>query len=949
MTTNPATVHFYNGAVGYSYIDFVYGSTFSENATFTNAPGASKVPIGYKIVSNSDGNGYHFSKVTESEAVAKIVRDGQTLFLTSLTSTSSVMTEGDIFTLLTNLTETLNIGFYSGTVDLNGKSITVSGEGAYGIEVSPPNRSFDDQTGHLIIIKNGTVDADMPIHSRSKGSSILHLSVESDVTLTSGASSPDVSLGAKSYMDFGTGTSSLDVTGFLAEDAGGAQYICGELSMATNFDTDHNITLMSDFNSGIYIAKSGNWTVNLGDHVINTTAEGIRVEGSGVNLTINGGVIHSDDVGAQVWDPAVDDGRSINSTLTLNDVTIVSQHGFAVYAHGLNNDITININGGSITASNGTGVYFPSDGTLNIDDAKISGLTGVEMRKGVLNISGDNTEITSTATNYSKTKTPSSGGSTVTGAAIAISPYGGLESMVVNISDNGKFTGQVAFAQVNADGNEAPEFDFEISGGTFTSNGSDGTGAYPAIVAVKDEISDGFVTGGTFMSGTEKDTSVEQYLDPVYSIDPESGEISFDESKVVATIGDDHYASLADAIAAAQDEDIIILSKDVVESVSFDRDISVTLDLGEHSLGSSTTVVGLAASAGALTIDATTGSITGSGVAINIKTGAVVTIIGGTLSGGDKAIQMTGENSSLEIGGNTTITGSNGVGVYGGYLKMSGGTIDVTNFGIAGNGTYDGTTIDITGGTITSESNAIYHPQEGDISISGGDISGLTGLWYSGTGKITISGGTIRSIDMTDRTNPYKPPDQDDGTSFDGAALSIVSRGDDYQSEGDQIIVEITGGTLESVANQAIRDYRFSKVDGEWQTNDSSDVESTFLAELSISGDTVVKSPAGKPVLDVDPLSKEKNTYAVSGGTFSSDISEYCVPGFEPVRDANGNYVVGSDEPDQPVIDPDDDELPPFIPAQPDDDDSVTIVACAAAAVVVALMAVFLILTYRKE
>lgn len=46
----------------------------------------------------------------------------------------------------------------------------------------------------------------------------------------------------------------------------------------------------------------------------------------------------------------------------------------------------------------------------------------------------------------------------------------------------------------------------------------------------------------------------------------------------------------------------------------------------------------------------------------------------------------------------------------------------------------------------------------------------------------------------------------------------------------------------------------------------------------------------------------------------------------------------------------DDDDLPPFIPTQPQqDDDTTTIVACAAAAVVAALMAVFLIMEYRKR
>ena len=46
----------------------------------------------------------------------------------------------------------------------------------------------------------------------------------------------------------------------------------------------------------------------------------------------------------------------------------------------------------------------------------------------------------------------------------------------------------------------------------------------------------------------------------------------------------------------------------------------------------------------------------------------------------------------------------------------------------------------------------------------------------------------------------------------------------------------------------------------------------------------------------------------------------------------------------------DEEDLPPFIPTQPKDSgDDVTIVACAAAAVVAALMAVFLIVSYKKE
>ena len=53
-----------------------------------------------------------------------------------------------------------------------------------------------------------------------------------------------------------------------------------------------------------------------------------------------------------------------------------------------------------------------------------------------------------------------------------------------------------------------------------------------------------------------------------------------------------------------------------------------------------------------------------------------------------------------------------------------------------------------------------------------------------------------------------------------------------------------------------------------------------------------------------------------------------------------------------PPIMPDDDyvPLPPYVNGSSgSSDDAVTIVACAAAAVVAVLMAVFLVLTYRKD
>lgn len=82
----------------------------------------------------------------------------------------------------------------------------------------------------------------------------------------------------------------------------------------------------------------------------------------------------------------------------------------------------------------------------------------------------------------------------------------------------------------------------------------------------------------------------------------------------------------------------------------------------------------------------------------------------------------------------------------------------------------------------------------------------------------------------------------------------------------------------------------------------------------------------------------------------------------DPIVAADGqdipeDYVTVVETPDEPADEPvsppsydDDEDLPPFIPTQPKDSgDDVTIVACAAAAVVAALMAVFLIVSYKKE
>ena len=106
-------------------------------------------------------------------------------------------------------------------------------------------------------------------------------------------------------------------------------------------------------------------------------------------------------------------------------------------------------------------------------------------------------------------------------------------------------------------------------------------------------------------------------------------------------------------------------------------------------------------------------------------------------------------------GAKVTITNGNitgGISLFGQEpeLTISGGNITARSFAVSGNGSPEGnvnatinSTINITGGNLTSTSNAaIYHPQKGNLSISGGTITGKIGI-VARQGKINITDGKI--------------------------------------------------------------------------------------------------------------------------------------------------------------------------------------------------------------
>ena len=444
------------------------------------------------------------------------------------------------------------------------------------------------------------------------------------------------------------------------------------------------------------------------------------------------------------------------------------------------------------------------------------------------------------------------------------------------------------------------------------------------------------VTGGSFSTEIPESYIPEGY-DMIETSDGYSTTyVGTEEEPAVASIGDVDYKTFADAVANAADGDVVTLNV----STSTDRvnvRTDITIDLGQNTL----TLNGTASSVGIFVYGNVTiqnGTIEDSrSQNVQDVDGRIMVATNGDLELDNVTLKqydpmMTDLEDSdynyivyVQNGGSLTTTGTTtlesvaqeGFPTYGtvGIVVLGTGgndvtdltvndgtTVDTSGFAISGNGTMDGTKIDILGGSIISGTTAVYHPQEGDITVSGGSLTAPTGLQFTGAGKVTISGGTITATGESVES-PYKDPDEGDGAIMDGAALSIVTRGGGYQSDDAEIIVEITGGILVSENNYAVVDYRYLKVNGAWVTGNATGIEESRLTSIRFSGDVVVEGYKGA-IND-----EATDTYSISGGTYSSLESNLMADGFTMVSNADGTYGAVESPISDAVIDSDGDSV----------------------------------------
>ncbi len=235
---------------------------------------------------------------------------------------------------------------------------------------------------------------------------------------------------------------------------------------------------------GVFVA-GGTVTVEEGAY-ISGTSYGLYINSqvSAVTATISGGTISGDCAIAVQSHTSAD----FKTTFTMTDGTVTgTTYGIATYGAGVG-EVDITINGGTITATDGWGMYLPdANQTVVINDGTITGAkTGIEVREGTLTISGGH--ITSEIlTEDGFAHEANDNGPTVEGAGLAISTYDNSD-VTVTIS-GGVFTGYYAVYEAFENGESAEDeendVNLTISDGTF--NG-----------LIYSASCEAFISGGTF-------------------------------------------------------------------------------------------------------------------------------------------------------------------------------------------------------------------------------------------------------------------------------------------------------------------------------------------------------------------------------------------------------------------------------------------------------------------
>lgn len=310
-------------------------------------------------------------------------------------------------------------------------------------------------------------------------------------------------------------------------------------------------------------------------------------------------------------------------------------------------------------------------------------------------------------------------------------------------------------------------------------------------------------------------------------------------AKNVAKIGTTEYATLKAAVYDATAGQTVTLINDVDLTTDDELEVNklqdIVLDMNGHSIKGANADYKNICVSGKLTLMDSKENSTGKIYAETpYQEGIYDKPLVEVINGGEFVME-SGHINSVSAGNHQFVIGA----YYDSKVIINGGTIESEGYAINGsNDEYHNTTITINGGTLVSKADyAISHPQSGTLTINDGAVVyGAAGAIDMKRGNLVVKGGIMTSKGKGNTGN------WGEGTGEpDKAALNFCAPYGDVKAI-------IKGGTI------------------------------------TAEGDAVL--------IDAQPTEGKTVTLAIEGGTYSSDVSKYCSPGFTATPNADGTYSI---------------------------------------------------------
>ena len=792
--------HYVIDVQGAGWLTFESGNV-KNNSGNTQGKGASLVRVGDDRVAKYPGLNIKGGTFTQDNFIVIKVDSGD-LFLNGGTLNSA-----NSYAIEDWHRATIKGGTVNGTVAAwtysggHNSDLTISGGTVNGNVASV---SYDKTEGKLakVSISGGTVNGTLGTYTYGNGLIPINDAAKATIAVTGGTfkENPtkyvveDSGVTKNDDGTFGVAKAYLakvgDTSYYTMDEAFKAQTTSGEAIVLLR-----DYTTGSTFNSGT-VAR----TVDLNGHTWTCTgtdanSAAFEINNPNAKLTVkNGKVVSSQLVGLI---PSAMGGtiKYDNSELVFENVEMTTTARSGIETNGNNTNDTVTLRNSTLNVPNGFGIYFPSSGTLTIENSVINAKTmGVQVCAGSLNISGAGTAINVSGDGIDKTIND---GAIEDGAAISIVNrigYKGLSKI-------------------------------EVKGGTFTAKGDNA-----AVKAYKweNQTASAFdnsenvvaISGGTFSSAVDKSLCANGYI-PTQNAD---GTYGVKEGKYVAEIGSQGYESLTEAIGAAQDGQTVTLLADAAEDVVISK--SITLDLGGKTLtNTNASKATISVTGGTVTVK--NGNVVGgtSYYNIEVKKDANLTLTDVTATAGNTGSSMIDNWGTLTITSGTYTGGLNVVkSEEDSKLTITGGTFELS---YATNGytgvifAYGDTTI--SGGefiqslTTTGRWN---HPTvvltgvvEGHTAITrvtgGHFVNKMSGeSIFRGVGKATsdnfkVSGGTFnKSIPDAYCADGFIPTKNADGTYGVKEGQYVAEIGSKkYETLADAIRLAAKGRTITLLAD----------------------------------------------------------------------------------------------------------------------------------------------------